>query len=122
VIDSTDPAGSAAGEGREERLANNEIVFRSVNERIQEMALTFGGDDYEFVCECAARGCLERIVLTRRQYEHVRGEGTRFFVVPGHENVEVELVAERYPTYFVVEKDGHAGVIADLADPRDGDS
>lgn len=117
-----DPVEDAAGEDREERLANNEIVFRSVNERIQEMAVTFGGDDYEFVCECSSRGCLERVMLTRRQYEHVRGGGTRFFVVPGHENLEVELVAERHPTYFVVEKDGHAGVVADLADPRDADS
>jgi hypothetical protein len=110
-------------EAREERLANNEIHFRSVNERIQEMAVSFGGsDDYEFLCECAARGCLDRIQLTRRQYEHVRSEGTRFFVVPGHENIEVELVVERNPTFFVVEKDGHAGIDADHADPRAGDS
>lgn len=111
----------AAPEAREARLAKNEIVFRSVNERIQEMAVNFGGDDYEFVCECSARDCLERIQLTRREYEHIRAEGTRFFVKPGHEDVLVELVVERRPSYFVVEKDGTAGVVAELADPRDGD-
>jgi len=109
-------------EAREERLANNEILFRSVNESIQELAVSLGGaDNYEFICECSARGCVDRVKLTRAQYEHVRAEGTRFFVVPGHENVAVEEVVETQPTYLVVEKDGHAGIVADMADPRDGD-
>jgi hypothetical protein len=116
------PSDPTAGEAREERLARNEIAFREVNERIQEMAVSLGGDDYEFVCECSARGCIERVNLTRSQYEHIRAEGTRFFVVPGHENVAVEEVVETQPTYLVVEKDGHAGIVADMADPRDGDS
>jgi hypothetical protein len=109
------------GEAREERLANNEILFRSVNESIQELAVSLGGgDDYEFICECSARGCAERVRLTRVEYEHVRAEGTRFFVLPGHENAEVEQVVETRAAYLVVEKDGHAGIVADLADPRDG--
>jgi hypothetical protein len=33
----------------------------------------------------------------------------------------VELVVEIQPTYVVVEKDGHAGIVADFADPRDSD-
>ncbi|MDX6486368.1 MAG: hypothetical protein QOF43_1521 [Gaiellaceae bacterium] len=112
-----------AAEAREERLANNEILFRTVNESIQELAVEFGGgDDYEFICECARRGCLDRIKLSRQQYEQVRAEGTRFFVVPGHEDISVELVVETTPTFVIVEKDGHAGVVAELADPRDGDS
>jgi hypothetical protein len=115
------PPDLTVAEAREERLARNEIAFRSVNERIQEMAVSFGGDDYEFVCECSAAGCLERVTLTRAEYEHVRGEGTRFFVLPGHENVAVEVVVETLPTHLVVEKDGHAGIVADMADPRDGD-
>lgn len=44
------------------------------------------------------------------------------FVLPGHENVAVEQVAETRPAYLVVEKDGCVGIVADLADPRDGDS
>ncbi len=91
-----------------------------MNERIQEVAIALGGDDdYEFVCECTMRDCVDRVTLGLRAYEHIRAEGTRFFVVPGHENVAVELVVERRPTYFVVEKDGTAGVVAELADPRD---
>jgi len=108
-------------DSREERLAKNEILFRSVNEAIEQQALQFGGidDDYEFICECASSGCLEHVKLSLRQYEHIRSEGTRFFVLPGHQDVTVELVVESTARYDVVEKDGLAGIAADAADPRD---
>jgi len=106
-------------EARDERLARNEVLFRSVNEAIEQQALEFGGlDNYEFICECSRSGCFERVALTLKQYEHVRAEGTRFFVVPGHQDVAVELVVETGSGFMIVEKDGHAGVVADLADPR----
>jgi hypothetical protein len=109
-------------DAREERLAKNEVLFRSVNEAIEQQALRFGGiDEYEFICECASRTCLDRITLTLRQYEHIREDGTRFFVAPGHANVEVEKIVEQASRYHVVQKDGAAGIVADLADPRDGD-
>jgi hypothetical protein len=110
------------GDEREERLAKNEVLFRSVNEAIEQQALRFGGlDEYEFICECASRNCLDRIMLTLRQYEHIRSDGSRFFVAPGHANVELEKVVEQAPCYHVVQKDGAAGIVADLTDPRDGD-
>ncbi len=111
----------SADEAREERLARNEVLFRSVNEAIEQQALEFGGlDKYEFICECARSGCFDRVSLTLKQYEHIRAEATRFFVVPGHEDIAVELVVEAQPGFLIVEKDGHAGLVADLADPRDG--
>lgn len=108
-------------EKREEDLANTEILFREVNESIQELAGGLGGDDYEFVCECSAIACTDRVKLSRREYERVRAEGTRFFVVPGHEDPAVELVVATTGTYLIVEKDGHAGTVAEATDPRDGD-
>jgi hypothetical protein len=109
-------------EAREGRLAQNEILFRSVNEAIEQQALEFGGlDQYEFICECARTSCFDRISLTLKEYEHVRAEGTRFFVVPGHEDVAVELVLEAHPGFVVVEKDGHAGVVAEHAEPSSGE-
>jgi hypothetical protein len=113
---------SETSEAREERLAKNEVIFRTVNEAIQQKALQMGGlDEYQFICECSTPDCFERISLTLRQYEHIRREGVRFVVAPGHEDVEVELVVGTRGTYSIVEKDGSAGIVAEFADPRDGD-
>src|SRR5579862_9187276 len=110
--------------GDEERLAKNEVLFRAVNESIEQQALRFGGieDEYEFVCECSAAECVERVTLTLRQYEQVRAEGTRFVLAPGHADPGVELVVRTTADYDVVEKDGLAGVIADQADPRSAET
>jgi hypothetical protein len=109
-------------EEREERLAKNEAVFRTVNESIGEQASRFGGlDQYEFICECATAGCFERVALTRAEYESVRQDGKRFFVVPGHQDIQVEFVVETHPTFLVVEKDGPAGEVAEATDPRAGE-
>jgi hypothetical protein len=110
--------------GDEERLAKNEVLFRSVNEAIEQQALRFGGieDEYEFVCECSAADCVERMTLTLRQYEQVRAEGTSFVLAPGHADPGIELVVRRTADYHVVDKDGAAGVIAEQADPRSADA
>jgi hypothetical protein len=97
------------------------VIFRTVNEAIEQQALHLGGDDYEFICECSSAACFDRITLTLREYEHVRGQGARFFVTPGHQNAELELVVETMATFVIVEKDGAAGIIAEFSDPRDSD-
>src|ERR1700730_3090986 len=102
------------GETRGVRLAKNETFFRAANETIERGA---DWSDPDFICECSRAGCVERVVLTRAEYEHVRAGGTRFFVVPGHETPDVEIVVERYPTYLVVAKSGAAGSYADRHDP-----
>jgi hypothetical protein len=110
------------GDARDERLAQNEVIFRSVNEAIEQQAIRSGGlASYEFICECASTGCFARVGLTLAEYERVRSDGTTFLVTPGHEHDEVELVAGRHLGYWVVQKDGPAAVVAEFADPRDGD-
>jgi hypothetical protein len=47
---------------------------------------------------------MERLTLTRSEYEHIRAGGVRFAVVPGHENLSLETVVENHQTYLVVEK------------------
>lgn len=109
-------------EAREERLAKNQVIFRTVNEAIEQKALQLGGlDEYEFICECSTADCFERISLTLTEYEHIRRAGVRFVVAPGHEDIEVELVVGTRGSYSIVEKDGSAGIVAEFADPRDGD-
>ena len=100
------------------------MLFRTVNEAIEQQALRFGGidDAYEFICECSATECVEKMTLTLRQYEQIRAEGTHFVLVPGHADPTVELVVERTANHHVVEKDGPAGIIAEQGDPRSADT
>jgi hypothetical protein len=102
------------------RLAQNEGIMRQVNERIGEIAEGLGGGDhrYDFLCECSQLDCVARISLTLAEYGHVREEGDRFAVLPGHEAPDVESVTERFDEYWIVEKTGLAGEVAREEDPR----
>jgi hypothetical protein len=102
----------------QERLAKNEAFFRQVNERIKDVAGGFGGDRFEFLCECSDPGCTERITLTIEEYEAVRANPTRFVLARGHIAPEIEHVIERREDHVVIEKDGTAGQIAAELDPR----
>jgi hypothetical protein len=109
---------------REDRLAKNETLFREVNERVAEVASGFietetQSEPVEFACECGRADCTEPIAMTLVEYEAARAEPTRFVVVPGHEQPEIETVVERHPTYLVVEKrEEDAEEIARETDPR----
>jgi hypothetical protein len=109
-------------DAREERLANNEVLFRDINERIAGVAEPQGtpGDDhiYEFLCECSNVGCDLRLPLTLAIYEEVRKEPTHFLVAPGHELPEIEVVLSRTEGYQVVRKAGEAAELVAAKDPR----
>src|SRR4051812_30775699 len=96
----------------EARLARTEVMFRSINERIRELAARFQqapADRLAFVCECADAGCVERIPLTTAQYDDVRANPEHFAVVPGHEaSPLVERVIHRNEHFVVVQKVGIA--------------
>ena len=107
---------------RAQRIAENESVFRDVNERIQEGHVAFELEGaQEFLCECGDAGCTERIRLTRSDYERVRANPKRFAIVPGHDEPALEEVLEDHGTYAVVEKVGFGGAIAEARDPRSRD-
>jgi hypothetical protein len=109
-------------DAREERLANNEVLFRDINERIAGVAEPQGipGDDhiYEFFCECSNIGCDLRLPLTLAVYENVRRDATQFIVAPGHEFPEIEIVLSRHDGYEVVRKQGDAAELVAEKDPR----
>lgn len=96
------------------RLAQNENFFREVNERISDSAESHGTSihHYEFFCECSDTACMERVVLTLAEYEHIRAEPTRFVVKKNHVIREIEHVVETVPDHMVIEKHGEAGKIA----------
>jgi hypothetical protein len=108
------------GRRRAERYAENEALFREVNERIRELSdpWTNGADRVEFTCECANLGCAERIAVMLDEYEDVRSHADRFLVAPGHLDLEVEDIVTERDGFWVVEKRGHAGATAAELDPR----
>ena len=87
-----------------ERLAQNEALFRDVNERIAENADRFGAEKTEFVCECADPSCTERVVVTLAEYESVRAKPTTFLLAPGHDEPAIENVISERGRFHVVEK------------------
>ena len=103
-----------------ERAARNEEVFRSVNERIQEAAERHGRDvALRFHCECGQASCFDTIDLMPDAYERVtNGDGYRFIVLRGHEELAIERVVERHDGWLVVEKFGEAR--AEIEREREG--
>jgi hypothetical protein len=85
-------------DSRHARIANNEALFRALNERMSEWPEHQQAPPAEtiaFLCECGDQKCFERVHLTRSQYEAVRADSARFAVTPGHELPDIERVVER---------------------------
>lgn len=57
-----------------------------------------------FVCECSNDTCVDPVELTPAEYGDVRAHATRFFVVRGHEDEDLERVVEETDRFLVVEK------------------
>jgi hypothetical protein len=110
---------------REKRLAQNEALYREVNERVAEVAeshlLDSGEQLYRYFCECSNADCTLQIWLTLGEYEDVRRDPRRFFVAVGHELPEIEVVLERGERFWIIEKRGEAGEYVEERDPRDSD-
>jgi hypothetical protein len=106
---------------REERIGLNEAIFREVNERIENLAETFGlnTQSLDLVCECGDSTCEERLSMTRAEYEELRSDPHQFAVHRGHEDPDVESVVARLRGYDVVVKNqGAPERIAEQTDPR----
>ena len=105
--------------GMQERIADNESVFREVNESIVRGQWPGEEDSaVSFRCECARLGCNALIELTLREYESVRANSRWFVIAPGHEIDGAETVVRTEPGYVVVEKSEEAGRLAEATDPR----
>ena len=101
------------------RMAQNEMVFREYNERIQrgfdelvQLAKQEGKSELSyddnaplhFYCECSDEKCEVRIMLTPRAYAHIHEQRNRFVVVKGHNIPAIERVVHANAHYSVVEK------------------
>lgn len=108
-------------DAREERLARNETLFRSVNENIEEAAASSQLDEhvFEFFCECSNIDCTLLLPLRLTEYEQVRADPKQFVIAPGHELPEIEHVVARNNGYQIVVKEGEAAEFVTEHDPRD---
>ena len=97
---------------REERVARNEELFQVVNRQIVKLEETLGTrKTFSMVCECGKKHCLDGFEVEPATYQRVRTNPLLFFVVPGHEDPQVEKVLEQTPQYLVVEKAGRAAEV-----------
>jgi hypothetical protein len=100
---------------RAERAARNEMLFRSVNERMEELGQR-GSDGTpdegsvlrQWICECVDATCTTRVALTMPKYQAVRAHETWFIVAADHVYPEFERIVERQVDFWVVEKTGAA--------------
>ena len=101
--------------------AKNEALFRNVNEKIEAISQDVPTNDatMQFLCECDALACHEKVNATRAEYESVRAVPTHFIVISHHVDHRVEHVVGTTDRFVVVEKEGAAARRAEANDPRD---
>jgi hypothetical protein len=102
---------------REQRMTQNEALFREVNERVADVA-EGQGSVHDYLCECANVDCTFRLTLTRGEYEAVRADPRQFVVLPLHYTPEVETLVAENASYWLVRKTGEAGDYVAKLDPR----
>ena len=108
-------------ESRDARIAENESLFREMNERLaawEERQAAPATTRHMFFCECANRVCHDRVCLSIPEYEAVRESPVRFAVLPDHVRPDIERVVGEGQGYVVVEKDERVRYILEQSDPR----
>ena len=98
---------------REVRAAQNQMMSRSDNDRIKQLAeeRSSSGQELDFACECADGTCVEKIPLSALQFLAIESEENQFIVVRGHEVAEVEDVIAERDGFLIVSKRGAAGFV-----------
>jgi hypothetical protein len=104
------------------QIAEHEIRFREINERLAEDVRGVSADDapVEFVCECGVVTCTATVALTLAQYDAVRGDGATFAVLPHHDIADAEDVVDEREGFVVVRKHDSTAPLARRTDPRAG--
>jgi hypothetical protein len=106
---------------REERIAENENLFREANERMASWEERDRAEAAElYFCECTDLECNEKVRVRGSDYERVRGDSSHFLVVPGHQVPDVEAVIESHDEWLLVEKEPEVDEIVEEGDPRQG--
>jgi hypothetical protein len=91
---------------RENRLVENQKLFKLANERLEEAVQDAVPNEERvpFLCECADDDCLGRVDLTLAEFSAVRSRHDHFFILPGHDLSEGEQVVEKHHDFHVTQK------------------
>ena len=104
-----------------ERKALNEAAFRNANETLErgarELVDAGGASLVPFLCECPKPDCTQVVLLTLREYEHIRGRPFGVTAI-GHDDPSIERVVAENDRFVTTEKFGAAGEMHGRTDPR----
>jgi hypothetical protein len=108
---------------REERVAQNEVAARAVNESIQEVDTRPASTFIHVACECGLENCERVLAITRPVYKLVRSDPRQFVILRSHLMSEVEdvvLESEVFGDRFLIvaKRGGAPDDIAVRTDPR----
>ncbi|MFN2471941.1 MAG: hypothetical protein ABR583_13335 [Gaiellaceae bacterium] len=110
---------------RTERIVKNEALHRDVNERVRQVEDRMSARGLleprtldEYFCECGLGDCMEKIRLTREEYEEVRSSPIRFAIMPEHLIADVERVLTQNERFAMIEKVAGEREIATARHPR----
>jgi hypothetical protein len=87
-------------------MVENEKLFRTANERLQEHVAETAAPEQRipFLCECTDDTCMARVELNRDEYARVRADERHFLIVPAHPMMESERVVAQKDGVWIVEK------------------
>jgi hypothetical protein len=93
---------------RNERLIENERLFRTANEALREAVepVVAHKGSIPFFCECIEETCMARLELTLEDYNRVRAYDDQFVVIPGHPLLDGERILEESDGFLIVTKEG----------------
>lgn len=94
-----------------DRLVRNEQILRDKNTSVKNAIKKYAHDNTKvkatlinFVCECSALDCNERVKLSINAYEKIHKRKDRFAIAKGHETPIVEKLVADKENFRVVEK------------------
>ena len=107
---------------RARRVAENEVTFRAANEALRGEFQSYDIPHDElvpFLCECGDRRCTKVVRLSPDEYETVRADPNRFFIVPGHNDRETEQVVDDADHDGAIEDSDRYAVVCKRESVRD---
>ena len=99
---------SKTQELRQVKAAQNQLLFRSMNQQMQKIGERLLNDvqDMDFACECNDPTCVQSMTMPLADFKEIDRMHNRFLVLSGHEDLDVEEVMGRHDGYVVVAKRG----------------